>query len=218
MESCMEVGDFLLINGMIYKTDKQITNLTPAQRQNFLPRYLELAAIYYFYENDLQSAQSRLEELTEIEGLDDEQQIRYGYHKIGVYLAANLHRSASDTLKVLIEKFPALKQEHSIRLIELILHIEMNKCEDAFVLLQRFRSHIRKSKDSRKLSHYRQFLDMLQRLLNKKKVNYNAIAALETDWMDLIKLNLWLKAKVENNFYYNYILSYWQERKQVVKA
>ena len=32
---------------------------------------------------------------------------------------------------------------------------------------------------------------------------------LETDWNDLLKLNLWLKYKIDNGFYYNAILSYW---------
>ncbi len=218
IESGMEVGDFLLINGMIYKTDKVLDQLTPAQQVNFLPRYLELCAIYYFYENDLQLAQNKLDRLMAIPGLDDEQMIRYYYHKIGVLLAANLPRSANEALTEMLERFTQLKNENSVRLIELILAIEMNQREDALVMLQRLRSQIRKSKISRKLSHYRQFLDMIQKFLNKKRVTYSPIANLETDWMDLIKLNLWLKAKVENNFYYNYILDYWQQRKQVVKV
>lgn len=218
MESAMECGDFLLINGMIYKTDKEIHALTPRQRVQFLPKYLELCAIYYFYENDLQASQAKLSELLAIEGLESEQYIRYYFHKIGVLIAANLPRSASDTLGVLLSKYSHLKHELSVKIIELIINIEMNQREEALVLLQRIRSFIRKSKDSRKLSHYRQFLEMLQKFLNKKRTTFNPVAALETDWMDLIKLNLWLKAKTENNFYYNGILNYWQERKTVVRV
>ena len=218
IESGLEVGDFLIINGMIYKTDKKLDQLTPEQRLHFLPRYLELCSIYYFYENDLQLAQNRLDQLMEIKGLSETQLKRYYFHKIGVLLAANLPRSAQEAMQEMLAKFSHLKQDHRVRLIELILAIEMNKKEDALVLLQRLRSNIRKSKESRKLSHYRQFLDMLQKFINKKRVNFSPIAALETDWMDLIKLNLWLKAKIDNNFYYNYILDYWQQRKQVVKV
>ena len=218
MESGMETGDFLLISGLIYKTDKSLTNLTPAQKHNFLPRYLELCSVYYFYENDLQLSQRRINRLLEIEGLTDEQYIRFFVHKIGILLAANLPRSAAETLEELLGRYTSLKQEIFIRLIDLILSIEMNQREEALVKLQRLRSHIRKSKDSRKLSHYRAFLEKVQKLLNKKNLQYAVIPALETDWMDLIKLNLWVKAKIENQFYYNNILTYWQDRKTVIRV
>lgn len=218
MESAMECGDFLLINGMIYKTDKELGALSPRQRVQFLPKYLELSAIYYFYENDLPLAQRKLKELLEIEGLTDEQYIRFYYHKIGVLLAANLPRTAKEALEELLGRYGHLKQELSVKVIELIVSIEMNQREDSLVLLQRIRSYIRKSKDARKLSHFRQFLEMLQKFLSKKSVSFQPVSALETDWMDLIKLNLWLQAKIDNNFYYNGILSYWQERKTVVRV
>jgi hypothetical protein len=47
---------------------------------------------------------------------------------------------------------------------------------------------LRKASDSRKLGHYRLFLDMLQKFLTKKNVPYQEIAALETEWRDLLKL------------------------------
>lgn len=218
MESGMETGDFLLISGLIYKTDKILNQLTPAQRKNFLPRYLELCSVYYFYENDLQMSQRRINDLLKLEDLTDEQNIRYYIHKIGIKLAANLPRSAAETLNHMIGEYTYLKQEISVRLIDLILSIEMNQKEEALVKLQRLRSHIRKSKDSRKLSHYRAFLEKIQKILNRKNVTYAPISALETDWMDLIKLNLWVKAKIDNQFYYNNILAYWQERKTVVRV
>lgn len=218
IESGMETGDFLLISGLIYKTDKELNSLTPTQRISFLPRYLELCSVYYFYENDLQLSQRRINALLELEDLTDEQYIRYYIHKIGILMAANLPRRAAETLELMISKYSSLKQEISIRLIDLILAIEMNQKEESLVKLQRLRSHIRKSKDSRKLSHYRAFLEKVQKLLNKKGVQYNVITALETDWLDLIKLNLWVKAKIENQFYYNNILEYWQDRKTVVRV
>ncbi len=217
MESGMETGDFLLISGLIYKTDKILSRLTPAQKKSFLPRYLELCSVYYFYENDLQMSQQRINQLLDLEDLSDEQKTRYYIHKIGILLAANLNRSAAETLEHMVDEYSMLKQEISIRLIDLILSVEMNQREESLVKLQRLRSHIRKSKDSRKLSHYRAFLEKVQKVLSRKAVQYSAIPAMETDWMDLIKLNLWIKAKIDNQFYYNNILAYWQERKTVVR-
>lgn len=218
MESGMETGDFLLINGLIYKTDKTLEQLTPNQKINFLPRYLELCSIYYFYENDLQLAQRRINQLLAIEGMTEACYLRYYMHKIGILLAANLPKTAGETMELMLEQYPSIKNQIFIRLIDLIISIETNQREEALVKLQRLRSHIRKSKDSRKLSHYRAYLEKVQKLLNKKSAQYTLVPALETDWMDLIKLNHWMKAKIDNQFYYNNILDYWQERKTVVRA
>ncbi|MEM0996478.1 MAG: hypothetical protein AAGN35_05340 [Bacteroidota bacterium] len=218
MESALECGDFLLINGLIYKTNKSNGDLNPAQRATFLPKYLELCALYHFYENDLPLAQQELRQLLDLSDLSHEQRVRYYLHKIGVLIAANLPRSASQTLEELLGEASSLKHEISVKLIELIITIEMNQREEALVRLQRLRAQIRKSKDARKLGHIRQFLEMVQKMLDKKRITYQEIAALNTDWMDILKLNLWLKAKIENNFYYNYILDYWQTRKKILNV
>lgn len=218
MESSMECGDFLLINGLIYKTQKELVTLTPQQKADFLPKYLELCSIYHFYENDLPLAQRELNQLLELEGHTQENHIRYFFHKIGVLIAANLPKTALETLEEMLRHFSFLKSEISVKLIELIIFIEMNRREEAAVKMQRLKSHLRKSKDARKLSHIRHFLEQIQKTLNNKNSNFSEIPALNTDWMDLLKLNLWLQAKSENNFYYNYILDYWQGRKQILKV
>lgn len=217
MESAMECGDFLLINGLIYKMDKQIPALSPRQKQSFLPRYLELCGIYYFYENDLPASQNKLRELMAIEGQEEKEYIRYYFHLIGVLIAANLPRTALETLNDLLDHYNHLRQEISVKLIQLIVTVEMNKKEEAMNLMQKLSLAIRKNKDSRKLTHFRQFSDNLKRFLERKPVTYECIDALETDWMDLLKLNLWFKAKSQNNFYYNNILDYWQGRKTVLR-
>lgn len=218
LESSLECGDFLLINGLIYKTNKDIGQLSQDQRNTFLPKYLELCAVYHFYENDLTLSQQELRQLLDLPSLDNEQRTRFYFHLIGVLIAANLPRTASEELAKLLGENSSIRSEISVKLIELIIAIEMNQREEAMVFLQKLRSHIRKSKDVRKLGHIRQFLDMLQKLLARKQISYQEIAALNTDWMDTLKLNLWLRAKIENSFYYNFILQYWQSRKKILST
>jgi hypothetical protein len=218
MESALECGDFLLINGLIYKTNKNLVQFTEEQRNNFLPKYLELCAVYHFYENDLTLSQQELRQLIGLPELSKDQRTRFFFHLIGVLIAANLPRTASEELDKLLAENSSLRSEISVKLIELIIAIEMNQREEAMVFLQKLRAHIRKSKDVRKLGHIRQFLDMLQKLLARKQITFQEITALNTDWMDTLKLNLWLHAKIENSFYYNSILRYWQSRKKILST
>jgi hypothetical protein len=77
---------------------------------------------------------------------------------------------------------------------------------------------LRKSADARKMAHYRLFLEMLQKLLMKKKVVWQEVPAFQMPWPQPLKPSLWLKAKIENKFYYNYILLDWQSLKRILKT
>jgi hypothetical protein len=216
MESSLECGDFLLINGLIYKTQRDLETLTPQQRKDFLPKYLELCSIYHFYENDLPLAQKEIGDLIKMEDQPQADLLRYYFHKMAILIAANLPRSASETIAELLERIPKTETDITVKMAELIVTINQNNRDEALVRLQRLRALLRKATDGRKLNHYRAFLDMLQKFLMKKPFSYQEVTALETDWNDLLKLNLWLKSKIENSFYYNSILSYWQGRKKIL--
>jgi hypothetical protein len=216
MESALECGDFLLINGLIYKTQKELDNLTPLQRREFLPKFLELSSIYHFYENDLPLAQKEINDLIKMEDHETEDLMRYYFHKISIQIGATLPRNASETIAEMMERIPKLDQDVQVKMAELIVTVGLNNREEALVRLQKLRALLRKSSDSRKLGHYRLFLDMLQKFLTKKAFPFQEIHALETEWRDLMKLNLWLKSKVDNSFYYNAILNYWQGRKKIL--
>ncbi len=216
LESSLECGDFLLINGLIYKTEKDIQLLTPIQKRKFLPKYLELCSIYYFYENDLPLAQKKISELLQLEEITEEARLRYYFHKISIQIAANLPSGASRTLNELMEQMPKMGNDLSVKVMELVVAVGQNNKEEALVMIQRMRSLLRKNPDSRKLSHYRSFFDMLQKFLTRKSFQWQEIPAFETDWNELFKLNLWLKAKIDNTFYYNSILQYWQGRKKIL--
>lgn len=216
MESALECGDFLLINGLIYKTQKELDHLTPLQRREFLPKFLELSSIYHFYENELPLSQKEISDLIAMEDHPTEDLMRYYFHKINIQIAATLHRTAAETIGEMMERIPKLEQDIHLKVAELVIAVGLNNREEALVRLQKLRSLLRKSTDSRKLGHYRLFLDMLQRYLTKKPFPFQEIQALETEWRDLLKLNLWLKSKVDNSFYYNAILNYWQGRKKIL--
>ena len=118
----------------------------------------------------------------------------------------------------LVKKFPSEKNKIPYKLIRLVILIESNNREEAITQITRLKTFLRKQPNPRKLSYIRNFLEMLQKHLEKKKVRWQEIPQFQTEWRELFKPNLWLRAKIENYFYFNYILEYWQARKQVLNV
>jgi hypothetical protein len=218
LRSSMECGDFLLINGIIYKTNKDIPQLTEAERLEFLPAYYELCSLYHFYENELPTATTEITQLIALPHLHEADLVRHRTAKVAYQIAANLPRAAADALQELFEHHPDTRQDLFVRLLELMIAVESNQREDAIALVQRMRVLLRKSLDARKLAHYRLYLELVQKFLAKKKVVWQDVSGFNLGWQVPLKPNLWLKAKIENKFYYNYILHDWQGLKKILNV
>lgn len=218
MENSMDVGDFLLINGLIYKTSKKISSLPEMEKAAFLPRFLELSSAYHFYENDITLAQKEIADLLALPGHEKEDLIKFYHQQIGILIAANLPRTSKEALDKLVSLDASVKNTLDVKLYELVIEVEMNNREEALGLIQKLMGWIRKSKSPRKYSNIRSFLDQLQKHLQKKGNSFQEIPGMETDWPRVLKLDLWLQAKIENSFYYNKILDYWQSKKQILNV
>ena len=216
LESSLECGDFLLLNSLIYKTQREIRGVDEETLAPFMPKFLELSGIYHFYENDITQSQKDLYQLVKLPDLGPSALLRNYYNLAAVLIAANLPRNAQEILQAIAEKFPPQKQELNFKLLELVTVVETNAREDALVLIQRMKSSLRKQTNPRKLSYVRNFLELLQKLLEKKNPKFQEFHQMKTDWRTLFKPNLWMKAKIENYFYYNYILEFWQKQKKVI--
>jgi hypothetical protein len=131
-------------------------------------------------------------------------------------IAANMPRAAQEALDDLYLHHADAKLDLFVRLMELIIAIESNRREEALNIVQRMRVLLRKSTETRKLAHYRLYLEMVQKMLSKKKVIWQDVPGFNLNWPFPLKPNLWLKAKMENKFYYNYILNDWQSRKKIL--
>jgi hypothetical protein len=218
LRSSMECGDFLLINGIIYKTNKDIPQLSDAEKAEFLPAYYELCSLYHFYENELPTAQTELNQLIALPQIREADLVRHKTNKVAYQIAANMPRAATEALNDLFEHHPDTKLDLFVRLLELMIAVESNHREEALTLVQRMRVLLRKSLDARKLAHYRLYLELVQKLLSKKKVQWQDVPGFNLGWQVPLKPNLWLKAKMENKFYYNYILNDWQGLKKILNV
>ena len=218
LESSMDCGDFLLINSLIYKTKRELDRLAKGEDDKALTTFWELAGIYHYYDNDLPESQNELIRVLKMNDLDPDVLLRNYYNLVAVLIAANLPRQADNYLNEMLSAFPAQKNSIDYKLLKLVILIESNNKEEAMTSITRLKTYLRKQPNPRRLSYIRNFLDMLQKHLDKKKVRWQEIPQFKTEWQQLFKPNLWLKAKMENYFYFNYILEYWQERKQVLNV
>lgn len=218
LENSLDCGDFLLINSLIYKTKRQLDDFGQAKNDVTIATFWELAGIYHYYENDLPESQNELQKVLENKDLHDEVLIRNYFNLVAVLIAANLPKNADSFLKELQEKFPAQKNKIQFKMLKLVILIESNQKEEAMTHITRMKTYLRKQPNPRRLSYIRNFLDLLAKHLEKKKVRWQEVPQFKSDWRTLFKPNLWLKAKIENYFYFNYILEYWQEQKQVLNV
>ncbi|MCB9235233.1 MAG: hypothetical protein H6581_26495 [Bacteroidia bacterium] len=218
LESALECGDFLLINGLIYKSGKEMRQYSPEAISAKLPYYYELCGIYHFYENDLPQAQQDFRQVLEFKNLNHETRLRVLYNLTSALLAGNLSRTAQETLNQIENDFPEEGQSVKHAMLSMVVSVERNENEEAMARIHRLKNLIRKSDAPRKLAPMKQFAEFVERMLQGESDNFPVIQELEGTWKDLFRENDWLRAKSENSFYYNNILDYWQSRKKVIHA
>lgn len=218
LESCMDTGDFLLINGISYKMQKELPLLTAEEKHQFLPAYSELLALYHFYENDLPRAQQELNSLMALPGLSDGTVRRLHRHLIAMLIAANIPRAAQEKLDEYLRLFPAEKNALRTRYTELLIAIESNQQPAVKAALQRLKVTLRKLGRVKEAVPGRKFLELVEKIIARTKSREFDYTGLESTWRDPLKVNLWLKGKLENNFYYNLILDDWQASRKVLPA
>jgi hypothetical protein len=218
LESCMDTGDFLLINGLTYKTQKEIPNLNAEEKKEFLPTFYELNALYQFYENDLPRAQHEMMALIALPGHSEATLRRLNRHKIAMLIAANLPRAAQEALNEYLTAFPEEKNILRTRYTELIIAIEFNQQPEVKASLQRLKVTLRKLGRVKESLPGRKFLDLVEKIISRTKSREPDYEGLGSTWRDPLKVNLWLKGKMDNNFYYNLILKEWQDTRKVLPA
>lgn len=216
MESSLDVGDFLHVNGLIYRIEREVEKLTEAQRADFMPRFLELSAIYHFYENEMQMAQDEVMRVLSLPDIYPGERVRYHKHKLGILIAGNLPRTAQQALDEMLVEFPTEAASFDARLIQLVIHIEMNNKDLAKALLQKMRNSARKDVRLSGETDEVRYLEIMNRYLLRKPIKSADIPPVGSAWKQLFKADLWLKSKIENRFYYNSILEFWHSRKRVL--
>jgi len=211
--NALKVGDFLLLSGLIYKTDKLLEAPDAEPPADFLSGYLESAALYHFYENDLPTAIRECEQLLSFDTLAPEQVERVTFYHLSMMIAAHLPQQGEEALDLQLKRHRFLRTMPLSTLYRVILSVDQHKDEDELSL-----SIERHKREFRKLGNNKAIIDNLQLIqswLDKKNVKPRYIPFMPTEWEELLRVDFWLQAKLDNQFYYNLVAEAWQNRKQV---
>jgi hypothetical protein len=214
MRSAVQVGDFLLLSGLIYKLDKQLHLLTEPERDLFLPDYWEACALYHFYENDLPLAIKEINFVLERRELDPETLLRCTFYRLAMLLAAYLSHHIPDEIKQYRQRIPGLESHPLLWVVQAMVTIESGKGQHDLQLdIDR---QLLEIKGSREYKTVADNLQIISAYLQGKRPRLDAVSRLyPTEWEDILRVDLFLEAKLHNKFYYNLILENWHSRRKV---
>jgi hypothetical protein len=213
LRSALRVGDFLLISGLIYRTNRLLDQIPEPTRSQFLPDYYETAALYHFFENDLPQAMWEIEALLKLPNIEEDQIIRCVYYYVSILVAAHLPAKGQALLRRYRSKHPRLDQQPGVMVLESILAVDNHQNPDEIsMMIDQYKNVLRKSQHPK---NYLELLQMIQSYVDKKQTRVKEIRFFPQDWEEILRVDLWLLAKQENKFYYNLMIDEWQNRKQV---
>lgn len=213
LRNAIRVGDFLLLSGLIYKTNKVVEQNPEAMGVEFLPDYLESCALYHFYENELPTALREMEQLLKQPKLPRGQHERCLYYYLAMLVAAHLPQQALDSLAQHLKANTYLQDHPANDLFRAVMAVDMHHNDDD-VALRLERSKMEYRKDLA-LKPYLECALAIQAYLERKPIRGRALHFFAEDWEPIMRIDLWLDAKLENKFYYNLITEEWESRKTV---
>lgn len=213
LRSALRAGDFLNLQGMLYKVNKEIEKLPADISAAFLPGYLEVAALYHFYEKDLTTALQLMQQLLAIKDLDHELLNRCIYYRLAMLVAASLPRQAISEVEQYQKRMPGILHNPILWVLKVVLALEDHaEGGEILLMIERIKIQLRKMKDIRK---YQDNLYLIEALIERKKARLKDSHLFPPQWEPILRIDLLLLAKKQNNFYYNLLTQAWESRKKV---
>jgi hypothetical protein len=213
LKSCMTAGDFLQLTGLVYKLSKEVQGLSTEVKEAFLPDYYEQSALHYYYENDLPQALKQILLAINLEDLPTDQVVRCIIYRQAMLLAAHLPKQALEEARHYRQQWTELAEHPLMHLMEVMAYIDMHAdIGETLLLIERYKLELKRYKDEKAVM---ECLNLLSGFLEKKKVRERAVKIFPNGWEPVLRVDLWLRAKQSNKFYYNLMLEDWQQRRKV---
>jgi hypothetical protein len=213
LRSGLRAGDFLLLTGMIYKLSKEIPALNADLTRSFLPEYYETCALFSFYEADLPQALKYIDQAIRHDATSPDALVRCVFYRLAMLVAAHLPKQARDEIVSYSSSIPELKDEPLLWLIEVLIAIEAKEpTDDVLFLIERHRNALKKRKDGKLML---EAMGVLITFLERKKGKDREVRAMPAEWENLLRVDLYVRAKLDTSFYYNLLLDDWKRRRKV---
>jgi hypothetical protein len=213
LRSGIRCGDFLNLSSFIYKADKEIKAYPEKYSPAFLASYYESCALYHFYDNNPSEAIKSIEWVLASPHISHITLERCFYYYASMLLAGYLPLQARDVIIRYKKQHPALAYNPLMGVMDIIIAIENHVDRaDIDILLTSFPIIYEQTVEN---AHLFEAHALLHLFVEAKTVVPKNIQLFPPNWEQTLRVDLWLKAKMENKFYYHLILDGWQERKKV---
>jgi hypothetical protein len=213
LQNALRVGDFLLMSGLIYKTGKVLEYEPEKFPASCLPDYLEVSALYHFYENELSLALREMEDLLRLPKVQQAQLARCTYYYLSFLVAAHLPIQAKENLERHARKYPFITEYPAFDVFRMVVSVDMHESADELSLtIEGLKPDLRRDSITRPQLDA---LQLIQAYLERKALRTKPLHLFPAEWEQAMRVDLWLEAKVNNSFYYNAMLELWQERRKV---
>lgn len=213
LRSALRCGDFLNLSTFIYKTDKEIERIPERFSPTFLAAYHEVSGLYHFYDNDLKRAVSSLQYALESQAVNNQAMERLFYYYISSLIGAYLPLQADAVIQQYKSRHVVLTYNPLLWLVEAVVATENHRSRDEVMMLI---GQMQQNEDLDEDFH--RLLRATSQLMNyieRKEAPKSFIPLFPESWEQVLRLDFWIKAKLENKFYYNLITDAWQQRKKV---
>lgn len=216
LRSALWVGDFLNISAYMYKTNKRISEFSHAAQARFLPAYYEICALYNFYENDIPQSLREMELVLTASGIDEAMRRRCTMYRLAILLAAHLPSQGIEDIRKYKHTIFQPQDAPIIALLSLIFAIETNRKKEE---VEELAIACKEALPPNEPDHPVVF----SFYLIEKYLQRDPVACLTPPprlfadgWENILRVDLWIKAKMEVKFYYNLLVEgEWQKRKKV---
>lgn len=213
LRSALRCGDFLNLSTLIYKIDKEIERNPDSYNESFLAAYYEVAGVYHFYDNDLKQSVCCLKRALESPAVTNQTMERLFYYYIASLIGAYLPLQADEVIQQYKQRHPVLTFNPLLWLVEAIVATENHRSpDDIMYLIGQMQQHEDQDEEFRRL------LRVTHQLINyveRREMPKAMVPLFPESWEQILRLDLWVKAKLENKFYYDLITEAWQQRKKV---
>jgi hypothetical protein len=213
LRSALRNGDFLSLTSWLYKTDKLIESQPDSFPTAFLLNYYEVSAVYHFYDNELHRAIREIEFVVLNGQISAETFERCYFYYLAILIAAYLPLKADRVLGDHHARIPHFQNGYLAAAFRCMVALDNHKDQEIVEeLLADWQSYPHPNTIS--LAAQRSQA-MIEAYLNRQTFQPTSVRLFPDNWEQILRIDLWLQAKLENKFYYNLIMEDWQSRKKV---
>lgn len=214
LNSAVRCGDFLNLSTLFYKVNKEIEVEPDKFLGKFLSSYLESRSLYNFYDNNIIQSIKDIESTLNNPTISLVTQERVFFYSVSILIGGYLPLQARNLIIDFKKKLPDLKLNPLLLFFEIVTAVE-NHEESALIIELAKKMREIFSEDEHTKNIFKAVDEILLFTEKQKFEPLNFIPLFPENWEQTFMINFWIKAKLQNKFYYNMICDNWIQCRKV---